>query len=240
MRPRLADRIREAAKRGRGSLVRRVRRARWHDLRRLEPIDRRFGMSRGLPVDRFYIERFLDSQRASVHGHVLEVGDARYTSMFGGERVTRSSVLHAEGGNPEAAIVGDLTQGLAGHEGAFDCLILTQVMPFMFDVVAATATIRELCREGATALITMPGISQVSRYDMERWGDYWRFTALSARALFADAFGDENVEVVEYGNILAAVALLHGIAAEELTEDELLSSDPDYPVIIGVVARASG
>jgi len=213
---------------------------RWHDLRRVEPIDRRFGMSRGTPVDRFYIERFLALHQASVHGHVLEVGDARYTSMFGGARVTHSSVLHAEGGNPKAAIVGDLTQGLPGHERSFDCLILTQVLPFMFDVSAAASTIRRLCREGATMLVTVPGISQVSRYDMERWGDYWRFTALSARMLFADAFGDDNVEIVEYGNVLAAVALLHGIAAEELTEEELSSFDPDYPVIIGVVARAVG
>jgi hypothetical protein len=239
MEPRLADRAREAAKAGRAFLLRRTRRVRWHDLRRLEPIDRRFGMSRGTPVDRFYIERFLALHQANVHGHVLEVGDARYTSMFGEGRVTQSSVLHAEGGNPKAGIVGDLTKGLPGHEQSFDCLILTQVLPFMFDISAAASTIRGLCRDGATALVTVPGISQVSRYDMDRWGDYWRFTALSARKLFADVFGDENVDVVEYGNVLAAVALLHGIAAEELTEEELSSFDPDYPVVIGVVARAA-
>lgn len=239
MRPALADRIRDAAKAGRGALLRRARPVRWHDVRRLEPIDRRFGMTRGSPVDRFYIERFLASHREAVHGHVLEVGDDRYTSLFGGAAVTRSSVLHAEGGNPRAALVGDLAQGLPGHEGAFDCLILTQVLPFVFDVGAAVATIRTLCRDGGTALVTVPGISQISRYDMERWGDYWRFTELSARRLFADAFGERNVDVVAYGNVLAAVALLHGIAAEELSEEELSSFDPDYPVIIGVVARAA-
>lgn len=235
----LAGRFREAAKAGRGSLLRRGRRVNWHDLRRLEPIDRRFGMSRGTPVDRFYIERFLAGHRASVRGHVLEVGDSRYTSMFGGEDVTRSAVLHAEPDNAGATIVGDLTQGLPDHDGSFDCVILTQVMPFMFEIAAAASTIRTLCRDGATVLTTMPGISQVSRYDMERWGDFWRFTTLSAQRLFADAFGEDNVEVVAYGNVLAAVALLHGIAAEELTENELLSVDPDYPVIIGVIAHAA-
>ena len=227
------------AKAGRGFLLRRTRPVNWHDLQRLEPIDRRFGMTRGTPVDRFYIERFLAAHRSHVHGHVLEVGDARYTSMFGGDGVTKSSVLHAEGGNPKATIVGDLTQGLPGLDGSFDCLILTQVVHVTFDITAAAATIRRLCRDGGTALITVPGISQVSRYDMERWGDYWRFTALSARRLFADAFGVDNVEVVAYGNVLTAVALLHGIAAEELTEEQLLSFDPDYPVILGVVARAT-
>lgn len=171
-----------------------------------------------------------------MRGRVLEVADTRYTEMFGGAAVTESSVLHAEGGNPKATIVGDLTRGLPEHDGSFDCVILTQVLPFMYDVGAAAATIRSLCRSGGTALITVPGISQVSRYDMDRWGDYWRFTQLSARRLFADAFGDDNVDVTVYGNVLAAVALLHGVAAEELTDAELFTFDPDYPVIIGVVA----
>jgi hypothetical protein len=240
MRLPLSDRIRVAAKAGRGSLLRRSRPVRWHELRRLEPVDRRFGMSRGTPVDRHYIEQFLDAHRFSVRGDVLEVGDARYTSAFGGQSVTRSSVLHAVDGNSSAGIVGDLARGLPGYERSFDCLILTQVLPFIFDTAAAVATIRNLCRDGGAALVTVPGISQVSRYDMERWGDYWRFTELSVTRLFGDAFGPENVEVVAYGNVLAGAALLYGIAAEELTEEELSYSDPDYPVIIGVVARSAG
>jgi hypothetical protein len=235
----VADRVRSAVKRARGELLRRSSPVRWHDLRRLDPIDRRFGMSRGTPVDRRYIERFLDDNRDLVRGRVLEVADARYTEMFGGGAVTESSVLHAEGRDRRATIVGDLTQGLPGYDGCFDCLILTQVMPFMYDIASATSTIRRLCRDGGVALVTVPGISQISTYDKERWGDYWRFTEMSARRLFAGAFGEENVEVTVYGNVLAAVALLHGIAAEELTEDELSTVDPDYPVLIGVVARAA-
>ena len=240
MRLELPDRIREAAKGIRGSVHRSARHVHWHDMRRVEPIDRRFGLSRGKPVDRAYIERFLAERRDCVRGHVLEVGEPRYTSMFGAKGVTRSSVLHAEAGNPQATIVGDLTQGLPGYDGSFDCMILTQVLPFVFDVRAAVRAIRRLCGKGGTALVTLPGISQISRYDMDRWGDYWRFTDASARRLFSEEFGGGSVEVVEYGNVLTAVALLHGIAAEELTDDELWHVDPDYPVIIGVAARVSG
>ena len=219
-------------------MFRRTKPVPWHDLRRVTPIDRRFGMSRGTPVDRRYIERFLEDNRDTVRGSVLEVADSRYTEKFGGASVTESSVLHAVGGNRKATIVGDLTRGLPGYDESFDCLILTQVLPFMYDVAAAAATIRRLCRIGGVALVTVPGISQISRYDMDRWGDYWRFTELSARELFASAFGADNVEVTAYGNVLTAVALLHGIAAEELSEAELFSPDPDYPVIVGIVARA--
>jgi hypothetical protein len=135
-------------------------------------------------------------------------------------------------------VVGDLTEGIPGYEGAFDCLVLTQVLPFVFDVRAAVSTIRTVCAPGGCALVTVSGISQVSRYDLDRWGDYWRFTELSARLLFEEAFEGGLVDVVSYGNVLAAVALLHGIAAEELSEEELLVPDPDYPVTIGIVAHA--
>jgi hypothetical protein len=33
-------------------------------------------------------------------------------------------------------------------------------------------------KPGGVLLATVSGISQISRYDMYRWGDYWRFTTL--------------------------------------------------------------
>ena len=34
-------------------------------------------------------------------------------------------------------------------------------------------------------IITLDGpLSHISRYDMDRWGDFWRFTNLSARLAF--------------------------------------------------------
>jgi hypothetical protein len=40
-----------------------------------------------------------------------------------------------------------------------------------------------------------------------------------------------------YGNVLSAIAALAGAAAEELTPLELSHHDPDYPILIGVMAR---
>ena len=40
-----------------------------------------------------------------------------------------------------------------------------------------------------------------------------------------------------YGNVLAATAFLHGIAAEELDAAELLQLDPDCPTLIAVRAQ---
>jgi hypothetical protein len=50
-------------------------------------------------------------------------------------------------------------------------------------------------------------------------------------------FGD-GVEVVEYGNLTAALALLQGFAVEDLPSPNLLAPvDADYPVVMGFLAH---
>jgi hypothetical protein len=89
-------------------------------------------------------------------------------------------------------------------------------------------------------LVTVPGISQIVRYDMDRWGDYWRFTTLSARRLFEAAFPSGDVAVEAHGNVLVATAFLHGLTTRDLRPDELDYRDPDYEVLITVRAVKHG
>jgi hypothetical protein len=42
--------------------------------------------------------------------------------------------------------------------------------------------------------------------------------------------------VEAYGNVLATIALLHGLATQELCQEELDHHDPDYEVLIMVRA----
>ena len=71
---------------------------------------------------------------------------------------------------------------------------------------------------------------------MDHWGDYWRFTTLSARLLLEETFGKENVSVEAHGNVLTAIAFLHGLATKELKKEEFDYHDPDYEVTIAVRA----
>lgn len=210
---------------------------RFGDLGRLTPISRRWGKDRGgLPIDRFYIERFLQAHAGDIHGRVLEVQDASYTRRFGGERVTQSDVLHAVGGNHQATIVADLMSAPQIPSDTFDCIILTQVLLCIPDVRAAVRTVHRILRPGGVALVTLPGISQIARHDMERWGDYWRFTTLSSRMLFECVFAPEAVQVEAHGNVLAAVAFLHGLSSTELRPEELSHTDQDYQLLITIRA----
>ncbi|OGO46163.1 MAG: hypothetical protein A2Z30_00835 [Chloroflexi bacterium RBG_16_64_43] len=199
---------------------------------RVHPISRAFGFDRGTPIDRYYIERFLDQHASDIRGRVLEVGDDTYTRRFGGERVTQREVLHVVPGNPQATLVGNLEtgEGLAGR--TYDCLILTQTLHCVYDLRAAVRTVRGLLAPGGVALVTLPGISQISRYDADRWGDYWRLTPLAAHRLFGDVFDHGRIEVRVYGNVQTAAAYLYGLALEDLDRRALEHNDADYPLII--------
>ncbi len=209
----------------------------WSDLRRLAPISRVFGTDRGTPIDRYYIENFLRRHAADIRGRVMEVGDATYTRKFGGDRVVTADVLHATAGNRKATIVGDLASSEGVPAGSFDCIILTQVLPFIYDMRAAVATAARALKADGMLLVTVPGISQISRYDMDRWGDFWRFTDRSARMLLEEAFDPADVQVFAHGNVLVATAFLQGMSLEELTSEELDYVDPDYQVLLTRAAR---
>lgn len=213
------------------------RAVRFGSLRRLTPVSRKFGWDRGgLPVDRYYIERFLELHAGDIAGRVLEVRDDAYVRRFGGDRVQRADVLHPVEGNPRATIVADLARADHVPGDTFDCIVLTQVLPFIPDPQAAVHTLHRLLRPGGVVLATVPGISQIVRYDMDRWGDYWRFTSLSARRLFECAFPGGEVRVEAHGNVLAAAAFLYGLSSGELRPEELEHHDPDYEVLITVRA----
>jgi len=150
---------------------------RFGDLRRLNPISRVFGFDRGTPIDRYYIEKFLARYAADIRGRVLEVGDDSYTREFGGGRVTQSDVLHVSENNPHATIVADLADAAHVPSNSFDCIVLTQTLHLIYDVRAAVSTLHRILRPGGVLLATIPGITQIDRYDWaESW--YWAFTSL--------------------------------------------------------------
>jgi len=211
------------------------------DLRRLTPISRNFGFDRGNPVDRYYIEKFLQNHSADIQGGVLEIGDDSYTRKYGGKKVTKSDVLHVNLQKPDVTIIADLTRADHIPPDIFDCFILTQTLQFIYDPKAAITTIYRILKPGGVLLATFPGISQVAHPGiMEQWQDHWRFTLNSARRMFSEIFPAANLEVQAYGNVLVAAALFYGLAAEELSREELDYQDLDYPVIIAVRAQKPG
>jgi SAM-dependent methyltransferase len=204
-------------------------------LGRTYPIGVGFGRDQGTPVDRYYIEKFLAARDGVIQGRVLEIGDRDYTDRFG-TGVAKSDILNVREGDPETTILADLANCPQIPDDTFDCIILVQTLHYTFDMQATVREVHRILAPGGRVLCTVPGISQVSRYDMDRWGDRWRLTSLSATELFATAFRPEDVIVVTYGNTLSSICLLEGIPAEKLRPRELDERHEDYQLIVAVDA----
>ena len=206
--------------------------------RRSNPLSRTFGYDRGTKsIARHYIDSFMAAHADDVRGSVLEIGDNTYTARHGSGRVTHSDVLHVAAGSPGSTITGDLTDAATLPPRCYDCIILTQTLQMIYRCETALNHAAGLLAPAGVLLATMSGISQISRYDMDRWGEFWRFTPLSARRLFESAFAPAGISIAAYGNVRSATALLYGRASSELSERELDHRDDDYPVIIAVRAQ---
>ncbi len=219
-------------------LRRRLRPAWLGTLRRVKPLSAEWGYDRGTPVDRYYIEQFLAEHQADIRGHVLEVRNSAYTQRFGRD-VARADVLDIDPTNPRATLVADLTAADTLASDQFDCFILTQTLQFIYDSRAAVTHAQRLLRPGGVLLVTVPSVSRIApRYGLRT--DYWRFTQASCAALFGAVFGEEQVAVRSYGNVLTGMAFLTGMACEELTRRELEARDDYFPLIITVRAVKAG
>jgi SAM-dependent methyltransferase len=207
-------------------------------LARRAPISRNWGIERGGAIDRHYIEAFLARNAAAIRGRVLEIANDAYTRRFG-TGVVHSDVLNVAEGVPGTTIVGDLARGDAIPSGAFDCVICTQTLQLVYPLEPAVKTLRRMLRPGGVLLATLPGVSQISRFDMDRWGDYWRFTRASARSTFERAFAPEELAIGCAGNALAATGFLLGLAAGELPRGALDHCDPRYELLVTVRAEAA-
>ena len=109
---------------------------------------------------------------------------------------------------------------------------------YLYDIRAALGTLNRILAPGGAVLVTVPGVSRITQPEDEIWGDWWRFTTKSITRLFEEAFGGpEQVTVATYGNVLTATAQLYGIAAEELTAEELDHRDPNFEVLLAVRAQ---
>jgi len=205
---------------------------RWGDLRNLQPICSQFGFTRGKPVDRHYIECFIAGHATDISGRVLEIKDAGYTREFGGSRVKQSDVLDIRPDNPAATIIADLNDPRALKSGAFDCVIFTQTLQLIFEPAKVVRHLHRSLRPGGVLLLTVPGITPVRSRDT--W--YWSFTELAVRGLLEEVFEPSQIAFQSFGNVVSATAFLQGLAASELTDEELAYYDPAYPMLIGTRA----
>lgn len=233
---RVPDPIRLAVRRALDAetIERRRRPALWGNLRRHGGFSPPYAEGRGTPVDRHYVEVFLDRHRRLITGRVLEVHDTGYTDRFGHD-VSKADAVDIRTDNPQATIVADLCEVGSLPPAAFDCAVITQTIHLVPDMAAAMANLHRSLRPGGTLLLTGPVVSP-SADDLPT--DAWRFTRLGLRHLAEGcAEPDDEIEVVGYGNRISAVAFLLGLALEDLGPTDLDPNDPHCELIVALRLR---
>jgi len=217
---------------------------------RLEPI-RRDPWARGLPIDRYYVDRFFErwnhAEKSDVAGSVLEFYDTRYASAVGGWRespdpadpsccVERVDVIDIVP-NPRATIRADISDAPEIPDATYDTIFCTQVLQYLPEPHRGVATLRRILRPGGVLYLTLPGLAPIG--PIEGGGiEYSRFTAVGVEVMLRKHFHPEDFLVQAFGNVLSALGFLHGLASDEFSIDELNFHDPAFEVLIAVRAKA--
>ena len=199
-----------------------------------EPVSANFGVDRGTPIDRVFIETFFASRARWVHGRVLEVGDDRYARRFGPPDIV-AEILDVDPDNGSATLVADLAVPGALAERRYDCAVVTQVLQYVADPSVAVHSLYDCLVPGGALLVTAPGITRLDPGAGRRL-DRWRFTSQGLTDLLRCAFSADAVETMGFGDLPTAIAFLRGSAAEEigLTVGDTRSSD--FPVVVCALA----
>jgi SAM-dependent methyltransferase len=202
-------------------------------MRRITPISKNWGFDRGVPVDRYYIERFLVEHRGDIRGRVLEIKESAYTDRYG-TAVEHRDIMDIDPVNPSVTICADLSAADGVASDTFDCFLLTQTLQLVYDTRAAIAHAHRILRPGGVLLATVPVVSRVARGPS--FLDHWRFTPAACARLFGERFGAQHVDVTPHGNVLVCIAFLLGLAYDELSPQELDTRDDDFPLLVTIRA----
>ena len=196
------------------------------------PISIKYGFDRGTPVDRFYIESFLEDHKDQIHGVCLEVVDDTYIRKFGAEKVTQSDavdIFKTKKANIHADLR-DLKDDI-GDE-VYDTIILTQTLHVIDDYESVIRECRRILKTGGSLIVTLPTVSPAWNLKI----NHWRFSPDSARYIFTKYFEQSKVKITHYGNRKSSEFFWLGMATQDMTKDELAYDDPSAPTIVGVIA----
>lgn len=200
-----------------------------------KPLSNIYGLDRGTPIDRYYIENFLSLNKNLITGDCLELLSNNYTKKFGEGRVSKSDILDIDRNNKRATIYGDLRELHNTPDNSYDCIILTQVFQFIDDLKAAVKECFRILKPGGSLLVTVPFLGRIDCISGVE-GDYWRFTKASLSYLLKQEFSEENLAVSSSGNILSSINFLMGVSLEEGNFDKDFN-DKNFPLIITAVAK---
>lgn len=202
----------------------------WGDLKRPMPICQAFGLTRGTPVDRYYLSQFIEKVYPQIQGNILEIGGTpKDKDFYQVNQGTSYKILNIEAG-PGVDIVGDVHDPSIVEPESFDSIIIFNVLEHCYAPWIAVENIWKWLKPDGKCFAMVPSAIRVHATPQ----DYWRPLPDAFVYIFRN-FSQQQLYV--YGNPITAIAGYQGIATEELTQAELDAFHPDYPVATCMVAQ---
>lgn len=202
----------------------------WGDLKRTVPICQAFGLTRGTPVDRYYLSKFLGEVQPQIVGNILEVGGTpKDKDFYEVKSGTSYKILNIEAG-AGVDIVGDVHDISLVEQNYFDSIIIFNVLEHCYAPWVVAENIHKWLKPGGKCFAMVPSSIRLHATPM----DYWRPLPDAFAWMFRN-FSQYKLYI--YGNPITVIASYHGIAQEELTTEELDAFHPDFPVATCIVAE---
>ncbi|AFY41815.1 bifunctional 2-polyprenyl-6-hydroxyphenol methylase/3-demethylubiquinol 3-O-methyltransferase UbiG [Nostoc sp. PCC 7107] len=202
----------------------------WGDLKRTVPICQAFGLTRGTPVDRYYLSKFLHEVQSQIGGDILEVGGTpKDKDFYAVNSGTSYKILNIEPGLG-VDIVGDVHNVSLVKANSLDSIIIFNVLEHCYAPWVVVENIHKWLKPGGKCFAMVPSSIRIHATPM----DYWRPLPDAFAWMFKN-FSQHKLYI--YGNPISVIASYHGIAQEELTTEELDAFHPDFPVATCIVAK---
>lgn len=201
----------------------------WGDFRRTNPFCQVFGFLRGSPIDRYYLNKFIDKIKPEIVGNILEIGatsEAKEAYQLSDDCAYH--VLNIEA-YPGVDIVGDVHDVNLIQPGSFDTILLFNVLEHCYAPWIVIENIYTWLKPGGKCFAMVPGAVRIHNVPKDYWRPLpeaftWMLRNFSQHQIFA------------YGNPMTVAASFYGISQEELTTAELDAYHPDFPVAICIAA----
>lgn len=204
---------------------------RWGNFRRTTPFSTYFGFDRGTPVDRYYLNKFLQANQSLIAGDVLEIQTTAYTRKFGREvRCAHSLDIDPQ---HEVTYTCDLASCDIVASNSYDCFLLPNTLQHLRYLEPALCNALRIIRPGGVILASACGFVPL----IPDGPDYWRLSGEGWKEVAHRVWPGCEIHVESYGNCLVVLAAVMGLALEELDPHELELSDPRYPVLTTIFCR---
>jgi SAM-dependent methyltransferase len=192
------------------------------DFKRPVPFCPQFGGFRGSPVDRYYLDKFVAEIRSEVKGVTLEIGGSKANrEVYDFTNATSYLAMDLQGEGLD--IIGDAHDPKAVDEASLDSVVLFNVLEHCERPWLVVDNIYQWLKPRGEVFCMVPNAQRVHRLPQ----DYWRIFPDAMNSLFA-RFPQRKLYV--YGNPLTTLAAYYGIAAEELSREDLDYRHESYPV----------